>query len=800
MDDTSRDCPPGAARKGFVTRLLDLFSSVWFGIVLLILIFIYSSIGSAYPPFRQHRLLELTEFEWFKWWPFQVLMALFSANLLIVTVRRIPLRWVNAGVWMIHVGILILCAGSVYYFGTKIEGDAPVFRRQVAIRVPGQSEPSHLLVRPGNELTTRVNERTYRFQIANIQPEWPILTGDDAGKTAYSVSVMVEAPDRKFIRQLLAGYPQYTEDVLPGQGRAVKVTGKKLVDEFLDLSLEYVPQEYIFVQDTSALYLRPTGSTQWIERRIENLPHYNERISRSEDVWPAPELRQDPIDLAIPAAGPEDPLAEYDVRVTGYLRYAHMQPAWREGGEALNPVAGLRFWDEHQREHDYELMAFNPRRGGEEDSRMEFRWVGSNEELENLVSEAQASLTIEIPSSNMVKKVLVTDTASGNPQAAFQRIEGTDYEYLVRHVVDNLGLEDGRVVSVAMVDIRTPQRTFRRMVADDPRSTRDMAGDGPDGGHTMIDPDPNIIMKYQPARTAPLTVIAGPDPVKTEVLLNMPGRFGRFQAEVGQKLSIGGVPMQITHLYRYAQQVVRPRVIPPHQRDRDARRAFSMVQVSIAKGSWQQRVWLPYQDYALPGVQYHVPGRIAYQPVPLTLDDGRKMELMFSRERYKLPYAVALDDFTLLTHAGGLIGTSSNVRNYISELRFTTADGGWSEIVPMSLNEPANRQGWWFFQSTWDPPSRGSAGMNYTGMGAGNRNGVHVQLAGTIIAVLGMLYAFYVKPIILRRRRLNVYEMQLHRHDASGLGDPGDEAVLNAPQQPVPAGNHNPTRLVSEEV
>ena len=51
--------------------------------------------------------------------------VLLCTTLTVVTVRRIPLRLVNAGVWMIHTGIIVLCIGSYYYFGTKVEGDAP---------------------------------------------------------------------------------------------------------------------------------------------------------------------------------------------------------------------------------------------------------------------------------------------------------------------------------------------------------------------------------------------------------------------------------------------------------------------------------------------------------------------------------------------------------------------------------------------------------------------------------------------------------------------------------------------------
>jgi hypothetical protein len=87
------------------------------------------------------------------------------------------------------------------------------------------------------------------------------------------------------------------------------------------------------------------------------------------------------------------------------------------------------------------------------------------------------------------------------------------------------------------------------------------------------------------------------------------------------------------------------------------------------------------------------------------------------------------------------------------------ADDGWSAPVDVSVNDPRENAGFWYFQSQWDPPTApagpgdsGSAGLNYTVLGVGNREGVNVQLAGCIIAVIGMIYAFYVKPAIKRRR------------------------------------------------
>src|SRR3972149_424994 len=103
--------PPSRPRAGLFAAVSNLFSSVWLGVFWAVLLFIYCSIGSALPALPHVPALEMTEFEWFHWWPFNVLMVLLCSTLIVVTVRRIPLRLVNAGVWMIHTGIIVLCIG-----------------------------------------------------------------------------------------------------------------------------------------------------------------------------------------------------------------------------------------------------------------------------------------------------------------------------------------------------------------------------------------------------------------------------------------------------------------------------------------------------------------------------------------------------------------------------------------------------------------------------------------------------------------------------------------------------------------
>jgi cytochrome c-type biogenesis protein CcsB len=127
------------------------------------------------------------------------------------------------------------------------------------------------------------------------------------------------------------------------------------------------------------------------------------------------------------------------------------------------------------------------------------------------------------------------------------------------------------------------------------------------------------------------------------------------------------------------------------------------------------------------------------------------MEVAFSRERQELPAPVGLDDFHLKTHIGGYTGETNSIRDWTSEIVFQQPDGSWSDTAPVSVNAPAEKKGLWFFQSSWDKPapSSGSNGLNYTGLGVGNRNGVFIQLLGCIIAVLGMIFGFYIKPMLM---------------------------------------------------
>ncbi|MEC8771023.1 MAG: hypothetical protein VXX19_09275, partial [Planctomycetota bacterium] len=144
--------------------LLNLLSSVRLGITLMVLIFLYSAVGSAGLPVHWNVLrpdawlplreaFDLSEFRWFNWWPFALLMGLFCVNLSVTTIRRIPFNRINFGVWMIHSGLITLSVGSVWYFGVKVEGDTLVHRRALSVSWAGETET--IAAVPGKRISLR---------------------------------------------------------------------------------------------------------------------------------------------------------------------------------------------------------------------------------------------------------------------------------------------------------------------------------------------------------------------------------------------------------------------------------------------------------------------------------------------------------------------------------------------------------------------------------------------------------------------------------------------------------------------
>ena len=486
------------------------------------------------------------------------------------------------------------------------------------------------------------------------------------------------------------------------------------------------------------------------------MPRYNDFIASREAVFVDSPIPPRVLDIEVKPGATPDALMNTPVRVTAYLRYATMERRWREGNGPLNPVLRITTPGPQGAPTTSDLVAFDSSRNHTANGLIKFYWLENETRLDQLPDSTQATLRITVPASDISLAVPLNSETVAGPSGAFAVLGDSGFSYSIRNVMDNLSIANG-TVSVVMVEVKTPDGVeFTRMVADRSEMTKDLHGGDPHAPATKESKplDRRISMVYQPP-SPPLLFAAVPG---RKVFLAFNGRDGR---ELVREMTIGesvevvpGFRVRADSILAHGESEVKPYVVPPERRNRDVGVNMAMIRVEIGSGASVQSLWLPFNAYAFSNDQYAGSRRFSYNPRSVRLPDGSAVEIMFSRERRKLPNPVALEDFELLTHLGGYTGNALTIRNYVSRLRFLD-DGKWSDAVPIQVNQPTEYGGYWYFQSSWDPPQRGmpGTGMNHTGLGVGNRNGVRIQLAGCCIAVSGMLFAFYVKPILIRQRR-----------------------------------------------
>jgi hypothetical protein len=174
-------------------------------------------------------------------------------------------------------------------------------------------------------------------------------------------------------------------------------------------------------------------------------------------------------------------------------------------------------------------------------------------------------------------------------------------------------------------------------------------------------------------------------------------------------------------------------------------------QVLIARvtcGNWSEDVPLPCNLYAAPDpmvLEPIIPWAMGVVQIP---GASAALQLQLGYTCRPMPAALRLKNFEMVPYAGALATANSLFRDFRSTLELTDPDGDTQTQVA-SLNSPVyyDHGNWIFFQAGYDPDGQSST------IGVGNRPGVNIMLAGCIMIVAGLLYSFYVKPIVIRRMK-----------------------------------------------
>lgn len=719
--------------------IVRLFSSIYFGVGLLAAILIYASVMSALPQVRG--AIEMTEMEVFKHWVFGLMIGLFVVTLVVATLRRIRFNVINLGVLTVHTGLLVLTAGSVWYFWSKVEGDVLLLSPRIELLANGRPvRGAQMLPEAGQTWDNTMPALGGTVKMAVVR--------SDAGRaqpaSAATVRVQVGGQD--------------PVDVELASGAVRPVTDK--------LSLRFTPaepQRHFYDDETTAIAYRklgPRGDQPQRFAEIHGLPLHRERYLdegytlRDTHGREAPSKRTSPAiswgPLTIPTGWFEHwrlpirvnaPELPFDVEVTGYLPYVSgMETVAAGGGDKENPAIDVSLSDGRSSLRE-SLFALEPT-GSIIDTAapVEFRWARTAEEREAIASPLAGphELTIEVLDPPVRKTVAIAEAQ----QIA---VEGTPYVLTIKQLAPNWPMMspgfEGASSPMASVDVTNGEKSYNRTVIQRfPQLSQDIDETGK--RHREGPYDPNLVLRYRTSASGWVTIVAGPDSGPEVVVFEPGGAATRTPLAAGQPahLSLRGVAVHLTlnGLWRDGRSITRPVIEPLETRRPNLGRNLAAARLKLTgrgeHAGWSDSRWVMFSAY---------PDTDA-RPLQVRLPGGSDTwELVFTRAQRDLGATLYPGKLSVNFFPGRM-----NVESWRSDF-FVQAPGA-KELRPAAVytNQTASVGRWTLFQS-----GAATDHWSYTILGVGNRNGITLMNVGWIMVTIGCLYAFYVKPLLLARRK-----------------------------------------------
>jgi hypothetical protein len=696
---------------------------------------------------RRLPILEMSELEFYSWWPLRVILLLFVFNLVIATVRRIEFKFVNIGVLTVHTGIVLIALGSVYYAGLKLEGDTLLIAGPLDPQTgrPTVGPPQRafydntdvaLWLEQGRGWTQRPLSGVPRYNDYNLRAgaEGSVReqmgrfdVPDDGGRT---LNIGVPAPEGSAIIDLdinlrIVGYASYAEPVR-----------------------DWVPVEADGGERGGAG--GSDGPLRFVQVRIDA------------------HAAQTPEDVEVPFFMlPQSPT----------MRFADM------------PVLVL--------EHTQNLP--------------EARWEALRQPLPE---PGQWGLVIDVPGADPARGAGHRQTVTVQEGDTIE-VGDTGFAIEVRQLLPEPPFPiitpgyEGATSSIAVLGITTPEgETYERWVYSRfPEISQDMlssamAGEGESMGQgrpSRRAADPAISIHLIDATRRHVLIDETPGPGgaigPARALVRSRGGEVTEHADLAPGAEIpalAGVAIRRADGWPGAREVLRPRTTPEEQRERERIGSHDAAMVAVeltlaGDASYRQLVWVPFRRYVLEMADGSEPR--------ITLPDGRTLRMVFGRVQHRLPgFEVRLVDFQMIAydHRGA-------PRDYQSALHVAPTpswDGSGPDFAPFThvakLNAPLQAPFMWsegrqlaanvagyvrarlnpaqfkFSQAGWDAEGwrqtqaladQGqipSPYAQFTILQVGNNPGIHIIALGGILMGVGIPWAFYIKPWILRRRKLKL--------------------------------------------
>lgn len=725
--------------------------------------------------------LEMTELEFYSWWPLKSALALFIVNMTVATIRRIDFTFKNTGVLTVHTGIITLALGSFMYGSAKVEGDTLLLAGNM--QADGTPEPG------------QPQDSFYDYQ---------------------HTALYVGTPGGFWEQRSIPDLPRYNDynldalgdGKLPSAKRAAGLApfAKKVLDEAryplpLGAGALNIP-----IEDRSASATAPSGvqmAGSDLKFRVVGYASYANATDDFIEVPPSatgatlrPEF-QKPLRVCYLIAdlpSKEDETKLVPQRAFSFLFLPH-DPAGRVresidvaieytrgtvtvgGSDAAKPVTHLTGMTEQ-------------------------RWLDLQAVLP---AGARHGLVIEVPGTDGKPTSITVPITQGSRI----KVAETGYSVEVKDIAarppfpiitDGYRNSDS---SVAILRITTPDgKGFDRWVYHRfPEISQDLTDELNERGMPRRrDADPAIRIAYIDASKLQVyldDVVAEDGKESTRAMIRSPGQNALVIDRVGANNLIEGiyrnprVSLELGLRWADSRKVDRPDPVASSDQERELigthQRSMLGVEVSSvtttsAEPAWTMVTWLPFAAF------------VRESPVSkaVELPDGRSIELAFGRRRYGLPgFELQLLDFHMIPneHRGP-------PKDYQSLIRVLPSWRSQTRIEPYtalaSLNAPLQAPFAWsderaalenvwgrlqsglnpnqlkFSQAGWDASTwektqkEADSGatprpyVKFTRLQVGNNPGIHIIALGGILMGAGIPWAFYLKPYLVRREKARI--------------------------------------------
>lgn len=690
---------------------------------------------------RRMPWLEMSELEFYSWWPLRLVLLLFVVNMVTATVRRIEFNLPNIGVLTVHTGIVIIALGSMYYGSLKQEGDTLL----AAGETTSDGRPTIGTPQSGFYDNTRVV--LWARQEGRFWEQRPIHA---PRYNEYNLRAGIEASVQAKV----------------GRELPLAVDGGRTLDRPVQ-----VPSDRTLLDPD-------------INFRLVGYASYAEPVTDFARRDPAP-------------GQPPKP-----------ARFVNLLQKRDINGRLLERPLTFPFYflptEPTHRLAETEVFAIEYVRGM------------SDQQFDALASElpqgAQHALLIDIPGENGYRGVFAAQKGEEFTVGhTGYRVRIEDLMPGPPFPIITPGYQNAES-SVAIVRITTPsEESYERWVYHRfPEISQDMLdGITADGRQMRRAADAAIRVSYIDASKVQIYIDESVSDPNVSAEDRRPARAivrqrGEAKPRIVEGLNAGdvlsdvveGLDVRLGDGWKHVEQVEYPQVVPPDKRKNDniGNHMQAMLAVEVSTGDWSRVVWLPFTKYL--GVGLGTERNIV-------LPDGRTLHLAFGRLRYPLPgFMVQLMDFQMVAydHRGSPRDYQSLVRvvphsfedvpvspigrlvdrvgggfepfEHITKLNaplqapfMWTDERGWLRNVGGLLLSRLNPQQFKFSQAGWDAEGwkqtqamvdRGEIRRPYaqfTILGVGNNPGIHIIALGSILMSIGIPWAFYVKPLIMQRRK-----------------------------------------------